>query len=362
MGFHSHKEAVRDDYSGPRLRSSHEVDIYSYFRNLEDRDITKFGKMWGQIRSCNFSGKHLSGILDSIAAYSDCTADDAYPEKSNYLNIIKNRFSVWENAALHRNPDFLAIQQVQVLVALAKLGICPSEEFMKQWHREARCNRSYFGIPAVTKSCWSLAIMDSINPHSVFRAIYNDIRSWLPEKDIHSTGLKKQLFDADFWFTGSSTVENPKNRRSHISGSEMGLQRIFTQAHMDIPHTRGPVLPTLPQAVDFVVEKDNQRMLVELDGPSHFLRASGPDPSRRQFPYNGQTLFRSALIQRLAPEERLLRIDYDICNTVIKSSSDCRHAFCARLFHAAVNQEPGVYRACLTGEPVQPLFTRDITS
>ncbi len=170
--------------------------------------------------------------------------------------------------------------------------------------------------------------------------------------------IESKFLDSDLWFHGYSDIQSPNRQNSLISTSEVSIRDTFNRAGLEAYKLSVAPIERLPQAVDFVLSDSETDILVEIDGPTHFLKARHSN-GVKALPYDGKTLFRSSLMHKQSPDSTILRIDYKICNSLLECRKEAQFHFCQKLFHAAASQNPGVYRTSLEGDAVQPLFSNE---
>ncbi len=160
------------------------------------------------------------------------------------------------------------------------------------------------------------------------------------------------MYDADLWFHGSSDVENPI-----IEGifpeTEVMLCEAFRRAGFESELTQDSVIKEFPKAIDLSVTdpKTGQTIYVEADGSVHNLNV-GHDQNR-ELVYDGRTLFRAASVGKFAGNKRILHIDDDMMNLILKTMEDgTKHKksgqfmsdrLCRAIFSSVDRQDPGVY-------------------
>jgi|GEM_PF-3904012 len=138
-----------------------------------------------------------------------------------------------------------------------------------------------------------------------------------------------------------------------------------------------PIIPELDQAIDFVTaqfgdsETGDFEILNELDGAPHFennIRRLGVDLQEliRQnaaLKYNAKTLFRAALSHRMAPEKRILHIDYITLRVLRRQKSKENNDgsdldYLRDIFKKINHLPPGVYRTTFSPGLLEDMLQR----
>jgi hypothetical protein len=334
----------------PSAAKQHKKRIFSYFFHLDEKDITDFEITWQAIRHQKFDAKSLANIIHKIAK----NLSDDHQDMDRYAGVIENlegNKTIWEDEAIENMDKFNPYDLSISLWAFATLGIVPSKKFMKAWKAQAQETINSFNDQDLSNSVWALAVIDSLEPNPRNRDIYNILRDNLTLEQYRKRH-KKQNYDADLWFRGSSDFTNPQGKPTH-SAAEEELCCIFNKAGFKAEVLKKPTIQSLPQAIDIRIfdPKTKKTIYVEFDGDTHFLNTQ---KAKEQLRYNGQTIFRSGLIHKEAPDLHILRIDMNILvqlkewdkNNARTSSGKLRSDLaCGLFFDRTVNQDPDMYRA-----------------
>jgi hypothetical protein len=257
-------------------------------------------------------------------------------------SIVSQNWFCWENNAINYAEDFNKEDCVMVLKACAKLKIKPSSEFTTALNDQLSKSRDnlaasdfvpifksaatlsislpttlndYFRLQAlnvpgflrrVSKSpiLRSCAINDCLNPNQGYDQTAETIRSMLPSR-IRNHRVGRQRYHAALWFDWD-TAQPRRPDTETVSRTEIKLGNWLKGNHIDINEHVSPI-SELPQAIDISVVFNQETILTELDGPTHYVNLSLDDPFHIGQHLDGSTLFRSALTAKYAPRETLIR-------------------------------------------------------
>ena len=264
------------------IKQQQDEDVFFYFFNLSERSLKKFEKNWNRISICkSFTGKQLSQILYRIAT----------------------------EILYHQNDRQAQEAAIQYMA-----------DHIHTWLGQATRNLHTFDEKDFALSLWSLAVLESQFPDITLSTPYNFLRAKSQPRTFVDERSVKQARDSELWFFGKSWLKNPRRKGVHGPSEDRLMQRFEEAGIMTFRGKKSPV-PSLRKAIDFTaVHFDWGEAFPELDGDGHFL---DDNPGLYDFDditeivrnsealrYNVNTLFRAALKSRLAPDLRILHIDY----------------------------------------------------
>lgn len=304
------------------FRRNDDNTAFLFFYNLDEKPLHWFKTNWKRLaKAKNFDGRQLAIILYSIA--------------TKMIHHPKGREA--QEAAI----DYMA------------------ENFIN-WLGQVLINRHSFNGDNNALAIWSLAVIESQYPDADFSQAYHFLRKKLPLPDLNVAEYANKLRDADIWFTGETEIK-PLYEKGKIGASEDVLMRQFEEAGIMTFRTETDVLPKMPGAIDFVgLNFEWGEALDEVDGSYHFLNGSlslneeddieNLIVASEGLRYNAHTLFRAALKSRLAPQERILHIDFMLqcallAQEIKNPDSDDHLIFIQDVHERLSHTAPGSYRA-----------------
>lgn len=381
--------------SGRRHSSSQKDDLFFYFFHIDERfgSSKAFEDNWKKIPQFRFNPKQLTNILHRTAHFiTDCDDPDSDffdPDLAQELrSVIIKHWNSWEQEMKRTIGDFQPINLSNSIYAHRLLRIQPSSNFRAAWLEQSskkaysfnaidfrmhynaaahlgirlpqsvaqtllkriNANSDFLRDTQKTDLLWGLAVADSIFPCAEYRQIAQLIKPLLP-KSIRHLAVQKMRHDAFKWFDWEEDAANPYGRET-TSRMEKDMIEVLKQAGI-VTEKKKQVISGFNQAVDFTAIADTGIPIhIEIDGPMHFNEAVDQQQHRHLNPfYNGQTLFRSALLKKSAPLARILRIPYPIVDILTgdnphkKYSAECRRKIARYFINLAAKNPPDTYRA-----------------
>ncbi len=341
---------LRPQFNSYLSRDEHQA-LYDYFYNIADKGLVNLEENWRKIG--RFDPRYsfrLSKILYFVASdMPDHRVGSALQRKS--VKFIKENFSIWEDKALLAMKDFDGQALSNAVWAMAILGVSPTQKFMNNVAKNTKRlvqnkqNPDHFNNQNFSNILWGIAVLQSQNPGLDLKPVYDDIRSLLDEDDLEHIPNIKQVYDADLYFYGQSNLQNPL-RTETANRDEFRLMKVFKRAGYNAYKPETCPIKGLNQAIDLVVEdKSGNKINIELDGDNHF---NNPAARRAEnLKYNSATKFRSALMTRLNPDARIIRIDHKL-HAVLRQKPEVQNSFAHTLFQRALQKPAGCYRVAPT--------------
>ena len=164
---------------------------------------------------------------------------------------------------------------------------------------------------------WSIAVSDSIFPREEYQEIAHFIAKQLPTK-IRHLGIAKVRHDANTWFKLGLKTQNPIQKEK-ISKDERRLRRFFDDADI---HTfvMENAINGYNQGIDFSSNFGRKLNHFEIDGPSHFNYRVNPTRNEQMNPpYNGGTIFRSALLKQADTSASIIRVPFPVTDLILNN-------------------------------------------
>ena len=193
-----------------------------------------------------------------------------------------------------------------------------SLESQKNLHKRLKkCAHDLRDPNVILRLTWSLAALDSIFPDQQYRHIGQLLKHPCQKTSFTQPWTRQQYRDASFWFEWEP-VEKKRSGSEITSRAEKNLTRFFNDAGYETVKIDN-IVPIFNKAVDFSVvdpeHKNNAAIHIELDGPQHYINRRQEQNNYTEL--NGRTIFRSALINKSAPDETIIRIPYNISEIMI---------------------------------------------
>ncbi|MCI5060649.1 MAG: hypothetical protein MRY79_06225 [Alphaproteobacteria bacterium] len=327
------------------LSSNAQADDADSFKN-----ITKARNLVDQ-----YWGKKGQGIVKAIARSENLTIDTldqilefhclyGFQMNDDAIQAVNKKIENEIHGLPLKKLGFIARHAVAI-----KLPLSP--EFQKSLLEKIKRSSRALRDPRTTVPlAWSLAALDSIFPTEQYRKIAKMIRKPCGRIPSPTRIQEQQLRDIDFWFGWDQ--RDLKFRASEVnSKQERALAKFFNDAGYETTKLE-QAIPFFKKAIDFTIlgEKEQfaQKIHIELDGPSHYLINGNTNDAFTQL--NGNTIFRSGLTNKAAPDERVVRIPANIARMMIKQSQS---SLAKQFMNHASRLEPGVYHLQLKSEKVQ---------
>lgn len=330
----------------PRQSPDNNPPLFHYFFHLDERfaGVGDFKDKWGDIPNDPFNAKGYALILNKTLRFVQRFQGPESDKRALY-NYVQNNLNIWEQAAISQISDFRGQTASLALNGFSYFQREPSTDLWEKLERQILQNirkndfdsqsialtlnaYAHFGrnMPVflwnalkkefekriqgkeadaqnIRNSLYACAILDNLYPDSD----YQDLALFLKKyalKNIDGKRARRQVFDSFLHFGWTSPCEYPGSE-GITSYSEQQLKRWFDKAGFNTERPSN-LLPYFEDAVDFPARKNEQTLLVERDGPMHFLAdPTHQDPDNPR--YNGSTIFQSRLIHRQRPDLPILR-------------------------------------------------------
>ena len=307
------------------------LSLLCYFNRLNKREPDNFSKQWDQVLQKSLTPHEHTKILYQTIIYLHNSAIDC-DQRGAILSHIRSNIDAWQNSALQIIDQFTDKDKARAL--------------------------------------WTLAIVDSHFSEDCLKETYTALKAQTHLTEQSEARYRKQIRDADLWFTGHSNIPNPdfkQKPRPLIFENE--VRSVFADAGFVVDRPSNPLIPELEQAIDFPIldPAHDSEIWVEVDGKHHFVNLRHAQSST-ELEYNIQTRFRSALQRRLAESDSIiLRMDIKVSNDLIRlrQSSNLTdklesQILCTQFAQAARNAGPGIYRTTSTQPPrIEPMVRHD---
>ncbi len=325
-------------------------DMIFYFKYIKDRDefFQSFEHKWKELKK--FSVKDAWGlveILSGVAKGMKNILSRSVSQHHELSTALASNMAVWEEQTIAQMDKFNPQDLSTSLSAYASLGIVPSAAFLKGWEKQTIAQMDKFNPQDLSTSLWAAAAIDSFSSENhTLKSFYRVLTPYIQNIDDFGDISKRQIRDADMWFSGDSNINTPLQREIR-SSLEEGLLFAFIKAGYNTDDGSS-LVSRFKQSIDFKVSKKNSSILVEVDGPTHYVRNQSGG-----IRHNGTTLFRSALLNKFAKDEIIVRVGYPELVRVLKDKNDkngvFRNIFCKAVFDKFVGESPGVYSFELAG-------------
>jgi hypothetical protein len=346
----------------------------NYHSGCLQHDLEAFSADWQLLLHADFTTEEMGKILRAVSD-AMIQADRNNPDLRNGCRkTILENWATWEINTLKRMPSARAGDIITVYDGCAALYIKPSGRFSGVVHNVVGRTASSLKPPhfssylissailkdpvppqIVPKVCaaigrfattldkvgikifWASALLHSFTGNEAYKKLAKSII--LPHLGDVPISWQKMVYDAHTWFGWDSPVPNPHREDHTKSNTEAMLKAEF--AKCGFPVREACFVPEFPQAIDFCSETPDGSLWHECDGPNHFL----DNPMGRYFShvYDGKTLFRAGLIQRVNDVGRILHTPFSIADLVVSktTSLDAKKSVVEFLASATKYMEPG---------------------
>jgi hypothetical protein len=226
--------------------------------------------------------------------------------------------------------------------AFAKLGIPPCQEFLggiESLFFQTHAIKS--NIEDYCKVAWSLAVFDSFENDQKYKDLHDILKTKIHINPIwHINNVSThRLATANLWFNHSDSENIFVENSCTISKFEKKLSTLFNEAGFS-PCPEKLYIPALNRPVDDCIMVGDQEILIEADGPYHYLSKLSED--RKDYicaGYNGSTYLQTGLLKLLKKDSYLLRVDYRIAYEVFEQDKNLKDLF-ARKAVEQILQKP----------------------
>ncbi len=260
----------------------------------------------------------------------------------------------WERRIISEMGSLTPLNLANALSSLATLRIRPGSGLMQMCRArleevipdsDETLANSRFATPAEIAIIFkSVAMIDALEFFEDAKDLAEmiDQRLRLLSRTGFSNGTVHQINQTRLWF-GMPRVFKLEHETDTRSRMEEEMELIFAAAGY-------PVVPNSTYIADMnhridVTLQGNPGVLIEIDGPSHFLYK--PDPKTGHYAaaeMNGNTLYQTGLVHKNRPDMPVLRLPYWIVRRMQENDGWAKDitASMARQLRAA---GPGMYRA-----------------
>jgi hypothetical protein len=280
-------------------------NLFFYFFQLDKKDLQDFKKNWKELEKYRFQRPQTSAqILQKTAKHLQGYKGKDNPDYNACLKYLNAHMGIWETQALEKIDQFNPQGLANSLWAYASLGIEPRAEFAQAWETQALEKIDQFNPQDLANSLWSCAVLHSITEDEQYKNLYNITSKHISGVDLSCNEIKKQMHDAQFWFEGKTLFQNPE-RQERKSNFERQARTLFEDVYDGVKDSDGALRKIFKKAGDFDVI-DKTSVTYEIDGPTHYVRNWKTGEVR----LNGATRFRSAILNKSAPQNLIVRLGY----------------------------------------------------
>lgn len=369
------------------------TELMNYFKGLEGfkshREFaTEFLPRWQSLEEIDLSQDKLAAAL-LFTSSAICSWNTPLSIRGAFLK--DDFFAPWyERAARfdHLNPAFLS----STLTSFANMGILPHSEFMSLWQDNAIEQLADFGTEELISSMQGFAKLGLLPPRRFTENVIRLIGERMEELSSDqltrlSRGLaifyaisgKNEFRDVSAIFLEKAETENldRKNisRNNHVrilldmpliphgvsndspSLTEELMEREFISQGFPLMDKAAHFIPQLNRKVDFIFAGKSRKIILEMDGPAHFIR----NDETGTVHFNGSTQFQTALLNKVFPDDVIIRLNY--LDVIAFKAAREQHALdnidlIERLGTLFKDAAPGMHQSCFENGRLQlkPMF------
>ena len=197
--------------------------------------------------------------------------------------------------------------QCDILYAFAVLAKRPSDDFIRKFASNYKASRQDFTSTDKAHTLLSLAIFDALPGTPIERLTRLNMKHEVSTHRYEKECEYKIINDVCLWFGIDCNVAQPPEHDNH-SVYETMLSDAFNRAGHNTAHQQpANDIDEMEHAVDLMLAFHDAAIIVEFDGPHHYNTLLD---GHHKEALNGKTLFQSALIKKMRPEQCLLRVGY----------------------------------------------------
>lgn len=288
-------------------------ELVNYFARLNSAGHGSYERYEDSLRkiACHkLSATDSIAVINGIRNYIERQSEDHPRITANLLRITRGNLMPWKNQmiqALHpsREDQVRPSGLSRVAGALAWLGIHPGHALVV-----AMCKRAHHKdvkqtiTPVETiQIARALAVFETIMTNDVGCATAKELIASLPHQNC-AQEIQNAAVQLSHFFGMSCNGWHVLNERPDcVSREEQVTSNVFQRMASDgIKIMREGMIARIRHRPDFVLEgEDGKRAIVEYDGPTHF---AGEDQ------LNGPTIFMTALLAKLRPDQPVIRLPY----------------------------------------------------
>ncbi len=371
------RELLGKEFSKARAVSPEADALFYYFYN-GDHHFTSpeaLGAKWRELENVTLDSDRLIDLLYTTKRHLQ--ADKFYNTYLHYTRVIASNWECWEKpmrnkltqlspkdlctavmapaslrilpsetyleewfaAAGEKISTFNAQDLTNLMYASAALRKAPPEKLLQQWAERFEIQSRHFNTQDIANSLWAVAALHAKTDNPLYHALFSamkDKRSFVGHTlpDAH----QKQIHDSYLWFDEPPPVSNV-NRDGTKSIAEKSMVSRLRAIGFHIDTYDHPI-PVLQRAIDFRLKARGKWMSFEIDGPQHFLHST----QTNGYVSNGRTLFRTALCRKLAPNEIIVRLPFDLADDWIKNTAKRQHEIMNFITDEVLAMGAGAYK------------------
>lgn len=354
--------------------------------DLETDRLGRLKAFWDFLPSLKtIPAPHAAAILGGIAKNLESVNKWHLGNAHKLKNYIADHFDYWSKKAMGEIDNFDGRDAQCTLVALKRLRIKPSSEFMNtleqriiadldflksQPHRLANILHNLvllehspsakfletvpraainvateMNIPSLGSLIRSATYFSSFGHETEFKPVAVIAKGILETNDLtHFSNEQHQLATACLWFDWAVKQEDIPEENETPSKAEFKLRDLFNQAGFKVKDG-SYVVERMKHKVDLTLE-DYPDLIIEVDGAGHFLRnAPHEQVNKHTKSFDSRTIFQSNLMLKLEPDKRVLRIAEDHVNKLAGYTPERRKTILTDWVEGTMAKKPGAYCA-----------------
>lgn len=252
-------------------------------------------------------------------------------------------WSKWNPKALAHADNFSHIQTSFFLWPYARFGSEPIAELKEKWMNRLdhllATEPETFRPTDLANILGAAAALHAITGKENYKEVAQKVNPLIDGSKCNIPQLR-QIGLARLWFDWENDAPMPdSDQRS--SKREIRLRGIFTASGFN-PKQDDATLDDLHHKPDIHLEHQGQDIILEVDGPTHFLEVMNEITGQRDpAGFTGRTLFMSALINKLAANAILIRLPYPAVDRILQEDPLQQKQILTSLLDQAANAEQG---------------------
>lgn len=254
------------------------------------RDTGFFGPWYGRaLQLDEFDPAFLCASMNSFADLG------VYPRK----DFAK----AWLQQAFEKLPECNTDELVKIMRGHSRMAVLPPRPFLEKWMGEVASRLSDFDAEQLVRLSRTMAIFHVVTGDKDFLKVSSIFLDQADNRDYDATHISRN--NQVRLLLGKDLVE-AKVTENHISNWEELLEDEFRRQDFPLLPKEEQYIPELNRMVDFIFDYGDRKVVLETDGPGHFVWCDTTGAMQ----FNGSTQLQTALLEKLFPDDVVIRLNY----------------------------------------------------
>ncbi|HBR68590.1 MAG TPA: hypothetical protein DEA55_04350, partial [Rhodospirillaceae bacterium] len=228
----------------------------------------------------------------------------------------------WEGIITQQISKLKTQQLTDIFQGYADLGLCPPPELTEELKDRALQIANSLDSVQVLIHLRACAILHCISADERFREIAQTMHRKIQPENLRSAIEINQYRQGSLWFDWPCLIE-PEPQEETISGLEKSLAIAFQCSGISLTR-KDYIVPRMGHRVDITIDGKHP-ILVEVDGPTHFVLDIDDEGNYVMGGYNGSTLFQTALMEKCTDDNiSIIRAPFDTVKRLTQDPNPLR--------------------------------------